>query len=438
MNNPGSTRPSVANPADRIDYSQSVQNRQCSAKFPDGTVVPITSGRACRFPFLRSSAPDTSPLYLVARAYFNDKAPTTRVLDVGCGSGIGTDILACQFDSVLGIDSDLSAIAFANKLFPDRHFQAQELESHNGPEKYGLIFVCDLLGLVLSPLSVLNHLRSLLASDGSIFVAEPLAYSSQSLIWPSRRAFSRRALTNLLGSAGFRVEKWLVEEGTYVGCVAVLDSLDDSHLLVQGADAQSAGDAEKALSFFQAASKSENREVALEAVLAEAGLRSLCGDGDGAVSAYLRAASMSHLDPRAKAGLSQISCEIGEFADALSLADSALRVDPTDVSSACARALALEKISPPQAIFAWRLALALAPDNVQIAIRLARMATKKSERLLALWAFSRGRQYGEPQSIDFYLVLIETLRAMGRTNDANTELALARRRFAGEKSLESL
>jgi tetratricopeptide (TPR) repeat protein len=147
---------------------------------------------------------------------------------------------------------------------------------------------------------------------------------------------------------------------------------------------------------------------------------------------------MSHLDPRAKAGLSQISCEIGEFADALSLADSALRVDPTDVSSACARALALEKISPPQAIFAWRLALALAPDNVQIAIRLARMATKKSERLLALWAFSRGRQYGEPQSIDFYLVLIETLRAMGRTNDANTELALARRRFAGEKSLESL
>ena len=104
-----------------------------------------------------------------------------RVLDVGCGAGQVPLALAKAFPniSVVGLDPDLESIRRAQAAakstgLEDRvSFLAQSTSNFDGEQGFDLITVCDCIHDFAQPAATLQEIRSLLKTDGTVFVVEP-------------------------------------------------------------------------------------------------------------------------------------------------------------------------------------------------------------------------------------------------------------------------
>ncbi len=93
-----------------------------------------------------------------------------RIVDIGCGSGVGTFMMASNRCSVTGLDISPKCIQFARSIYPSMTFKGHDILS--GPVRY----VADALIAV----EVIEHidkpelfLENMLASDIPIFVTSP-------------------------------------------------------------------------------------------------------------------------------------------------------------------------------------------------------------------------------------------------------------------------
>jgi SAM-dependent methyltransferase len=114
-------------------------------------------------------------------AFASQYARGRIVLDAGCGTGYGAEILAgAEATRVIGVDLDPRNVAFARRRYPRANlsFEIGDLERlpFDGAQ-FGLVIASNSLEHLESPGAFLDSLRRMLTPDGVAIIAVPPIYS---------------------------------------------------------------------------------------------------------------------------------------------------------------------------------------------------------------------------------------------------------------------
>lgn len=162
-------------------------------------VSPVVGGaaspsRVCRpvpsAPTATMSSADVLPGHRVdgelAAGYLSDLQaalgpldPDARVLEIGCGDGLFTSVLASRFRRVVAIDRDAERVAAARRRLPDVVFQHADLEGSPddlpralGAGAFDLVASRFAVHELADPLATFSALRRHLAPGGRMVVIE--------------------------------------------------------------------------------------------------------------------------------------------------------------------------------------------------------------------------------------------------------------------------
>ena len=96
-------------------------------------------------------------------------------VDIGCGPGNSTEVLAARFPdaSVSGLDNSPDMIEAARKRLPHVHFETVGIEAWNNPGPFDVILANAVLHWVPDHATLLPSLIAKLASGGSLAVQMP-------------------------------------------------------------------------------------------------------------------------------------------------------------------------------------------------------------------------------------------------------------------------
>jgi 2-polyprenyl-3-methyl-5-hydroxy-6-metoxy-1,4-benzoquinol methylase len=99
----------------------------------------------------------------------------SRVLDMACGEGYGSAVLARGAQSVLGVEANPEAFEHARLRYAGQNlgFARGMVENHGEPGAYDAVVFLQTIEHVQDPLAVLRHFRSLLAPGGAVYVSTP-------------------------------------------------------------------------------------------------------------------------------------------------------------------------------------------------------------------------------------------------------------------------
>jgi len=102
-------------------------------------------------------------------------AEAQRCVDIGCGPGNSTELLADRFPAarVIGLDNSPGMLAKARERLPDLSFEEADIATWRPTEHFDLIFANAVLQWVADHPSVLGRLVSLLKSGGCLAVQMP-------------------------------------------------------------------------------------------------------------------------------------------------------------------------------------------------------------------------------------------------------------------------
>jgi 2-polyprenyl-3-methyl-5-hydroxy-6-metoxy-1,4-benzoquinol methylase len=98
-----------------------------------------------------------------------------RVIDMACGEGYGSDVLARSAASVLGVDANPEAHEHARLRYrrANLRFERGMVELHGEAGGYDAVVFLQTIEHVVEPAGVLEHLRGLLARGGVAYVSTP-------------------------------------------------------------------------------------------------------------------------------------------------------------------------------------------------------------------------------------------------------------------------
>jgi SAM-dependent methyltransferase len=413
-------------------YVRGSSPRGLSAVFPSGEPIDIERGRRRSYPGLKSEAPDTRAIYAAVGALFPE---ARRVVDLGCGSGLGTAELCSRHEQVTALDVDETAVRFARAYVPGANVPELSSEDAAG---HDLVCIVDVLGHADEPVDVLRRARRLLGSDGKVFVAEPRAFPAQALLPPARRAYSRQGLEELLTRSGLELERWVDDIGHFVACAARPAAQDGWRLLEAGDRARRAGDREAADSAYSEAASAAVGVVSREGLLGSAVARAEQGQMDAAAARLLEAAQQHPGDVRVLAGLAELCLLGGETFEALGLAVRALEDDPCNANAMQVLARAAGALQQNEAYASYRIASSLAPADRRAATELARLAAQRGEIEYAIWVLERLRSFDDGQSADFHVTLGWLHVLSQRPGDARVEADIARIKQPGSQPVKEL
>jgi len=97
------------------------------------------------------------------------------LLDMPCGDGYITGLLAPHFKYVVGIDASEKHLEKAKKEYSNIHFHHSLIEDFVTSEKFDTITMLNILEHVIDPVKVIKKAVSLLASNGTIIIHVPNA-----------------------------------------------------------------------------------------------------------------------------------------------------------------------------------------------------------------------------------------------------------------------
>ena len=165
------------------------------------------------------------------------------VVDLGCGPGNSTEVLAERFASatVTGVDSSADMIEAARKRLPQVRFELAGIETWDEPGPFGVILANAVLHWVPDHAALLPRLVGKLASGGSLAVQMP-----DNLEEPAHRLMRQVAAdgpwaAKLAGAAGLQTPRQ-TESGYYALLKPYCARVDVwrttyQHVLPGGADA---------------------------------------------------------------------------------------------------------------------------------------------------------------------------------------------------------
>ena len=164
-------------------------------------------------------------------------AAARRLLDVGCGPGVFLDLAREAGWEVAGVELSTRHAEHARTTFGLDIWQGDFLAAPFAPASFAAVTMWDFLEHVLDPRAVLAQARRLLIPDGLLLVftidsaslfnatADVLYRASGGravrpieLLYDARHNyyFTPLALTRLIESAGFRIERWRADRA-YLG-----------------------------------------------------------------------------------------------------------------------------------------------------------------------------------------------------------------------------
>ena len=131
-----------------------------------------------------------------------------RVLEVGCGTGTYTELIAAWSEAVVAVDLDPAFAAAARRRFADRPIvQVLEGDARRLPAlgRFDTIVMLDVLEHIEDDVGTLVVLRDHLAETGRLVLkvpASPALYGALDAAIGHYRRYSRRSLAEAAGRAG--------------------------------------------------------------------------------------------------------------------------------------------------------------------------------------------------------------------------------------------
>src|SRR5579862_2858266 len=98
-----------------------------------------------------------------------------RVLDMACGEGYGSDVLARTASSVVGVDANPEAFDHARLRYrrENLRFERGMVELYGEPSSFDAVVFLQTIEHVQDPLAVLRRFRSLLTPGGVAYITTP-------------------------------------------------------------------------------------------------------------------------------------------------------------------------------------------------------------------------------------------------------------------------
>lgn len=113
--------------------------------------------------------------HLVVYDWISERVKGDSVIDMACGEGYGSAVLARNAARVTGIDANPEAYEHAKaKYSSDKVTIVRDLiETHQAPEPVDAVVFLQTIEHVQDPAAVLRHFASLLKPGGQVFVSTP-------------------------------------------------------------------------------------------------------------------------------------------------------------------------------------------------------------------------------------------------------------------------
>lgn len=113
--------------------------------------------------------------HLVVYEWIADQLGAKSVVDMACGEGYGTAVLAQNAASVIGVDANPEAFEHARAKYENERVTIVRdlIESYRPAEKVDAVTFLQTIEHVQDPAAVLRHFASLLNPGGAVFVSTP-------------------------------------------------------------------------------------------------------------------------------------------------------------------------------------------------------------------------------------------------------------------------
>jgi SAM-dependent methyltransferase len=113
--------------------------------------------------------------HLVVYEWIAARAGGLRVLDMACGEGYGSAILARTAASVVGVDANPEAHEHARLRYPAANlsFERDLVETFGRPGEFDAVVFLQTIEHVQDPEAVLRHFRDLLRPGGVAYISTP-------------------------------------------------------------------------------------------------------------------------------------------------------------------------------------------------------------------------------------------------------------------------
>ena len=113
--------------------------------------------------------------HLVVYEWIAARATGLKVLDMACGEGYGSQVLAGSAASVVGVDGNPEAHEHARLKYarPGLSFEWGAVDTFGEPRSFDAVVFLQTIEHVVDPAAVLAHLRRLLTPGGVTYVSTP-------------------------------------------------------------------------------------------------------------------------------------------------------------------------------------------------------------------------------------------------------------------------
>jgi SAM-dependent methyltransferase len=113
--------------------------------------------------------------HLVVYEWVAARVIGSRVLDLACGEGYGSEVLSRSAHSVVGVDANPEAHEHARLRYPRQNltFERGLVETYGERGSFDAVVFLQTIEHVQEPRAVLAHIRSLLAPGGMAYISTP-------------------------------------------------------------------------------------------------------------------------------------------------------------------------------------------------------------------------------------------------------------------------
>jgi len=134
--------------------------------------------------------------------------PVCNVLDIACGFGYGSGILAKKASRVVGVDLSEEAINYAVKTYglPNIEFIVSDIEEFSCPGEFDAVTCFETIEHVRRPEKALKKLHENLKPSGILYLSVPNGVYDNKANNFHIHQFEREELKSLLEKCGFNVE----------------------------------------------------------------------------------------------------------------------------------------------------------------------------------------------------------------------------------------
>ena len=110
-----------------------------------------------------------------AYAFALDHVENRRVLDVGCGTGYGSDLLATRASRVLALDQDAAAISYCRDHYArdNLHYEVADANRLSHVNAFDVVLSFQVIEHVPDPHDFLRRLRQAAVPGGTVLVTTP-------------------------------------------------------------------------------------------------------------------------------------------------------------------------------------------------------------------------------------------------------------------------